>query len=58
MYYYAVYDKNDEIIASGSSVMCAKNLGIKLKSFYCMVSRVKSGKNKKYMVVKEAQYEQ
>ena len=57
MYYYTVYNKNDEVIASGNSVICARNLGLTLGSFYCMVSRVKSGKNKKYRLIKEKQNE-
>lgn len=57
MYYYTVYNKNDEVIASGNSVICARNLGLTLKSFYCMISRVERGKNKKYMVIKEKQDE-
>ena len=51
---YAVYlNKTDELLCFGTSRECAEYLGMTLDSFYCMVSRVKSGKNRKYSIVKE-----
>lgn len=51
--YYTIYNKKDEVIARGNSVQCAMALDLTLDSFYCMISRVAKGKNKKYKVVKE-----
>lgn len=49
---YTVYlNKTDEIVATGTSRKCAASLGLTLDSFYCMVSRVRRGKNQKYSVV-------
>lgn len=50
--YYTVYNKQDEVIAHGNSIKCAEQLGMSIDVFFCMVSRVLKGKNKKYKVVK------
>lgn len=52
---YAVYDKKtDRLLASGDSGFCTCQLGLaSVDSFYCLVSRVLSGKNNKYEVLVE-----
>ena len=49
---YSVYlNKTDmPIIIDGTADECAKALGRSRSSFYCMVGRVRSGRNKKYSV--------
>lgn len=50
--YYTVYDrKQDEIITHGSAEECAKAMGIKQQSFYCLVTRAKQRPRGKYEVV-------
>lgn len=50
--YYTVYDaKTDVIVASGTAVECAKTMDRSLASFYCTVSRNRSGKHHKYSIV-------
>ncbi len=51
---YTIYDnKTDEaIIYDGNSEECAKSLGKTKSSFYCFVSRVFSGKVKRYTIIK------
>ena len=53
--YYTFYrEDTEEIVAFGTADQCIKKLRIKnINSFYSLVSRVKSGKNKKYKVVVE-----
>lgn len=53
--YYAVYlRETDELIASGTSAQCQKQMGLaSVHSFYSMVSRCKSGKNNKYEIYEE-----
>lgn len=50
-HYYTVYlKKNDELVAYGTSEECAEQMGKSVDSFYCLVSRVNSGKIKKYEI--------
>ena len=53
--YYAVYlRKTDELVACGTSAECVKQMGLKsLDSFYCLISHVLTGYNRKYEVYKE-----
>lgn len=54
MIHYTVYhQQTDEVLAIGSQRECAKKLGISLNSFQCILTRVKSGKQKNYVVVEE-----
>ena len=54
IYYYTVYlAKTDEIVASGTSKECAKELGKSLNNFHSTVSKNKLGKHKKYSILKE-----
>lgn len=53
MYYYTVYDKKDNVIASGNAAECAKTMGLTIGSFYCAVDRSAKGRNKKYVFVKD-----
>ena len=49
MTWYTVYDAStEEVIASGTSPQCAQALGLTLNSFYCAVSRSRSGVQHKY----------
>lgn len=58
MYDYTVYlRKTDLPVAFGTARKCAAALGMTTGSFYSMVSRVAIGKNKKYVVMKEADHE-
>lgn len=54
--YYTVYsDKNDEIVAFGTSAECCKTLGYKdIEQFYAFVSKTRSGLIKHYSVVAES----
>ena len=50
--YYTVYNaKTDDVVASGTEVECAKAMHRSLASFYCTVSRNRSGKHHKYSIV-------
>ena len=53
--YYAVYEKaTDRLLACGTSVECAKQLGFtNPSSFYNLVHDVNSGKSKKYELYTE-----
>lgn len=52
MNYYTVYNaKTDEVVAGGTARECAKQMKRSLASFYCTVSRNRSGKHHKYTVV-------
>ena len=55
MRYYAIYErKTDRLLASGSAAFCTRQLGIaSIRSFYCMVGRIRSGKIKKYEILIE-----
>ena len=49
--YYTVYRrKTDEILAYGTAKECAQQLGIRLDSFYCTVSRTPNRKKTKYEI--------
>ena len=49
--YYALYRRGtDELVCSGTAKECAEALGILRTSFDSLVSKVKSGKNKKWEV--------
>lgn len=49
--YYALYNrKTDELVCSGTAKECAEALGIPRAYFDSMVSKIKSGKNKKWEV--------
>ena len=51
---YSVYSrKTDMLLAFGTARECAKALGLTLGSFWSMVSRVRTGKNRKYLVYLE-----
>lgn len=41
---YAVYDKDNNLVFIGTSIQCAKYLGLTMGSFYCRVSRIKTGR--------------
>lgn len=47
---FAVYlDKTDELLAVGTAAECAKAIGWSVRDFFTVKSRVKYGKNKKYV---------
>lgn len=50
---YSVYDNRTDlpIIIDGTADECAKALKRSRNSFYCMVDRVRKGKNKRYTVL-------
>ena len=49
---FAVYlDKTDELLAVGTAAECAHAIGWSVRDFFTIKSRVKSGKNKKYVFV-------
>ena len=43
---YAIYDTNENCVFIGSAKMCAQFMGLTMSSFYCNVSRTKSGELK------------
>lgn len=49
---YTVWDnKTDElVILDGEAKECAKAMGIKFSSFYCLVSLTRSGKRKRWSI--------
>lgn len=54
MVFYTVYLKRtDEIVASGSSICCAKQMNKSLNGFHSMVSKNTKGKQNKYEILKE-----
>lgn len=56
--YYTVYLRStDEIVCTGDALECANAMHRSLTGFYTMVSRTKSGKNKRYEVYSEPYYE-
>ena len=53
--YYTVYlSKTDEIVASGTSIECAKIMGKSLNGFHSMVSKNMAGIQKKYTIIRES----
>ena len=60
MRWYTEYDAAiEEILANGTSAHCAKVLGLTLDSFYCAVTRSRTGTQNKYeFVVEEIKKEQ
>lgn len=49
MTWYTVYDaETEDVLASGPGPQCAKALGLTLDSFYCAVSRSRSGRQHRY----------
>ena len=49
---FAVYmDKTDELLAVGTAAECAKAIGWSVRDFFTIKSRVKAGRNKKYVFV-------
>lgn len=54
MHWYTVYDATGEdLLASGTSAQCAKTLGLTLDSFYCAVTRSRTGAQNKYVILVE-----
>lgn len=54
MHWYTVYErKSEQILVSGGGAQCAKALGMSIKTFWCTVSRCRSGKNRKYEIMIE-----
>lgn len=54
MHWYTVYErKSEQILVSGGGVQCAKALGMSMNTFWCTVSRCRSGKNRKYEIMIE-----
>lgn len=54
MTYYTVWRaKTEEVAAAGTAEECARTLGRSRSSFYCLVSRVRSGKLRKWLVYAE-----
>lgn len=51
MKWYTVYEQ--QILVSGGGAQCAKALGMSIKTFWCTVSRCRSGKNRKYEIMIE-----
>ena len=58
-FWYSVYLKaTDELICSGTSLECAKALGMKSRTDFCiLVHKVKKGIIKKYEIYSEPYYE-
>ena len=53
--YYTVYDaRTDDVLAAGNAVQCAAMLGCpNARTFHSVVSKVRCGRVKKYVVVVE-----
>lgn len=51
--WYTVYEAPDKLVVIGFGKECAAYMGCSLNSFHCLVSRVKSGRNKAYCIVVE-----
>lgn len=47
-WYTAYLRETEEVLASGTATQVAGALGLTMGSFYCAVSRSKSGDNRKY----------
>lgn len=41
---YAVYDKHEKLLMIGTAKECAEYLGLTIESFYCRVSKLRTGK--------------
>lgn len=41
---YAVYDKEDNLLMIGTARECTEYLGLTIDSFYCRVSKLRTGK--------------
>ncbi len=53
--FYTVYlRKTDEIVVSGTAVECAAKMNKSVNCFHSLVSKNRKGKQKKYVVVVEA----
>ena len=50
MFYIVYLAKDDSIVATGNAEECARQMGRSVNSFHCLVSRVRSGKNKKFEI--------
>lgn len=52
--WYTIYDAaTDDLLAIGFARDCGRILGISTGSVNSLISRVKTGKNKKYTIVRE-----
>ena len=50
MHWYTVYERKSEQILVSGGAQCAKALGMSINTFWCTVSRCRSGKNRKYEI--------
>ena len=50
MFYIVYLAKDDSIVATGNAEECARQMGRSVNSFHCLVSRVRTGKNKKFEI--------
>ncbi len=50
--YYTIYNKNEEIIASGLADECAMQLNTNIKSFFSIISKNKTKRNT-YTIISE-----
>ena len=52
---YTVYDNRTDfpVIVGGTATECAKAMGLTIESFYCAVSRARSGATKRWTIMKE-----
>lgn len=50
---YTIYDNRTDfpIVVDGTAAECAQVLNRSRNSFYCMVDRVRKGKNKRYTIL-------
>lgn len=49
--WYTVYlRETEEVLASGTATQVAGALGMSMNTFWCTVSRCRSGKNRKYEI--------
>lgn len=52
--WYTIYDADtDDLIACGSARDCANIMGTSVSNIHSLISRVKSGYNRKYTIVRE-----
>ena len=51
---YSIYDNKTDfpIVIDGTAQECARALKRSVNSFYCLVNRVRKGKNKRYAVLR------
>ena len=47
LHYYTIYDRNQNVVAFGTSKKVCEILNIKLEALYCAVSRQRKNKVKK-----------